>query len=84
MSPARTRARPAVWFAIAALYAVACVIAWSTAQRSVDVAPVIEGAPATVTVVYDPQWLALSLLAAAAAGIAVVLGVAGRVCAARG
>lgn len=77
MTTTQTPARPAFWLATAALSAALCLTTWFAAQSRVDVAPVLDGAPATVTVVYDPQWLTLSLLAAMATGIAMVLGVAG-------
>ena len=79
MRRTRTPDRPTAWLATAALSAVLCLATWLSAQSRVDVAPVLEGAPATETVVYDPLWLTVSLLAAMVTGIAVVLGVAGRI-----
>lgn len=64
--------RHLLWWLLAVVAAAACGVSWWAAQSRVDVAPVAEGAPATVSVVYDPQWITLSLLAAAVAGVAVV------------
>lgn len=43
----------------------------------VDVAPVTEGQPATVSVVYDPPLMILTWVLATAAGVFAVLGLAG-------
>jgi hypothetical protein len=42
----------------------------------IAVAPVAEGQPTTMSVVYDPQQLLLTLLLATVAGIFIVVGVA--------
>ncbi|CAA0110009.1 Uncharacterised protein [Mycolicibacterium vanbaalenii] len=55
--------------------AVACVFSWLAASSEVVVAPVLEGEPATASVVYYPPLLTLSLLLATAAGVLAVLGV---------
>jgi hypothetical protein len=52
-------------------------LCWSQVKSLVDVAPVTEGQPATVSVVYDPPMMALTLALATAAGVLVVLGVTG-------
>jgi len=64
------------WLLVSVAAALACGVSWWAAQTRVDVAPIADGAPATVSVVYDPQLVTLALLAAAVAGIAVVGAVA--------
>jgi hypothetical protein len=44
-------------------------------RSTVAVAPVADGQPATMSVVYDPQQLVLTLLLATVAGVLVVVGV---------
>lgn len=53
--------------------------AWLGVTSLVDVAPVTEGQPATVSVVYDPPLMVLALVLGTAAGVLAVLGVAGLV-----
>lgn len=55
--------------------AVGCVLSWRAASTEVVVAPVLEGEPATVSQVYYPPLLTLSLLLATIAGVLVVLAV---------
>nr|WP_243841707.1 cytochrome c-type biogenesis protein CcmH [Mycobacterium sp. DL592] len=45
----------------------------------VDVAPVTDGQPATTSVLYDPPLMVLTMVLATAAGVLLVLGVAGLV-----
>ena len=52
-------------------------LCWSQVKSLVDVAPVTDGQPATVSVVYDPPMMVLTLALATAAGVLVVLGVTG-------
>jgi hypothetical protein len=52
-------------------------LCWSQVKSLVDVAPVTEGQPATVSVVYDPPMMVATLALATAAGVLGVLGVAG-------
>ena len=61
---------------LAVLAAAGCAWSWVGAQSVVEVAPVIDGEPATTSVVYDPPLLTLALLLAAVAGVLVVLAVA--------
>jgi hypothetical protein len=49
---------------------------WSQSHRAVPVAPIADGQPATVSVVYDPQLLLLTLLLATVAGVLAVVGTA--------
>jgi hypothetical protein len=46
-------------------------------QSLVDVAPITEGQPATVSVVFDPPMMGLTLLLATAAGVLAILGISG-------
>lgn len=50
---------------------------WQRVTSLVDVAPVTEGQPATVSVVYDPPLMLAAWLLAVIAGVLAVLGVAG-------
>ncbi len=55
----------------------AAVLCWLQVTSLVDVPPVTEGQPATVSVVYDPPLMVLSWLLATVGGVLAVLGVAG-------
>ena len=52
-------------------------LSWAQVQSLVDVAPITEGQPATVSVVYDPPMMVLTLVLATAAGVLATLGIAG-------
>jgi hypothetical protein len=52
-------------------------LCWSQVKTLVDVAPVTDGQPATVSVVYDPPMMVLTLALVTVAGVLGVLGVAG-------
>ncbi len=56
---------------------VAAVLCWMQVTSLVDVPPVTEGQPPTVSVVYDPPLMMLSWLLATVGGVLGVLGVAG-------
>lgn len=71
-----SRKRAMVELALAVLAAVGCVLSWLSASRQVVVAPLLEGQPSTVSLVYDTPMLTLSLLLATVAGVFVVLAVA--------
>ena len=71
--PARHIAQ--VVLAVAA--AAGAALSWSQAQSLVGVAPVTEGQPATVSVVYDPPMMMLTLVLVTAAGVLAILGIAG-------
>ncbi len=60
--------------AVAAL--IGSVLMWSQSHRAVPVEPIADGQPSTVSVVYDPPLLLLTLLFATVAGILVAVGVA--------
>ncbi len=72
-----TTPRRGVLQLVAAAFAAAgCVWSWLGARSDVEVAPVIDGQPATTSVVYDAPLLTLALLLATVAGVLVVLGIA--------
>lgn len=71
------RPRHIVQLVLAALCAAGAVAAWLAVDSLVDVAPVAEGQPATVSVVYNPPLMMLAWLLATAAGVLTVLGVTG-------
>jgi hypothetical protein len=52
-------------------------LCWANVRSWVDVAPVTDGQPGTVSVVYDPPLMMLAWLLVTTAGVLVVLGVAG-------
>jgi len=52
------------------------VLSWLASISTVDVPPIIEGEPMTISTVYSPPLLTLSLLLATVAGVLAVLGVA--------
>ncbi|MDP7737102.1 hypothetical protein [Mycobacterium paragordonae] len=68
-------ARAIVELALAAAALVATALSWLQTRSTVAVAPVADGQPATMSVVYDPQQLVLTLMLATVAGIFAVLGV---------
>lgn len=68
--------RAAVELALAVAAAIGCVLSWVSAGSTVMVAPVLEGEPATTSVVYRAPLLGLSLLLATVAGVLTVLAVA--------
>lgn len=70
-------ARHVVQLLLAAAAVAGVVLSWPRVRSSIDVAPVTEGQPATVSVVYDAPLMMLIWLLATAAGVLIVLGVAG-------
>lgn len=71
---ARYRAGAELFLACAALAGSAA--SWSRTRSTVAVAPVIDGQPVTLLVVYHPQPLVLTLLLATIAGVLSVVGTA--------
>ena len=69
--------RHAVQLILAVAAVAGAALCWSQVTSLVDVAPVTDGQPATVSVVYDPPLMMLSWLLATAAGVLLVLGVSG-------
>ncbi|OSC42594.1 hypothetical protein [Mycobacterium decipiens] len=70
----RYRAGVELFVACAALMGGA--LSWSQTRSAVAVAPVADGQPLTVSVVYHPQLLMLTLLLATIAGVLAVVGTA--------
>ena len=71
------RTRHIVQLVLAAIAAAGAAVCWSQVRSWVDVAPLTDGQPATVSVVYNPPLMTLSWLLATAAGVLLVLGVSG-------
>lgn len=69
--------RPVVQLVLAALAAVGAVLCWLQVRSWVDVPPITDGQPATVSVVYDPPLMVLSWFLATTAGVLAVLGASG-------
>ena len=67
---------PRVHFSLAAVTAIGAVLCWLRVTSLVDVPPITEGQPGTVSVVYDPPLMLLTWLLATTAGVLAVLGVA--------
>ena len=72
-----TGGKHSVQLVLAVIAAAASAVCWSQVRRWVDVAPITDGQPATVSVAYDPPLMMLSWLLATAAGVLLVLGVSG-------
>lgn len=69
---ARLRALLELIVAVAAL--VATVVSWLHSSSTIAVAPVTDGQPATMSIVYHPQQIVLTLMLATIAGIFAVVG----------
>lgn len=69
-----TRATIELILACAAL--VCSGLAWSHSHHTVSVAPIAEGQPSTMSLVYDPQLLLLTLVLLTTAGVLAVIGIA--------
>lgn len=70
------RFRAVVELALACAAVAGCAISWSGVRSTVPVAPVADGQPVTMSVIYDPSLLLVTLLLATAAGMLAVVGVA--------
>jgi hypothetical protein len=70
------RARAVVELVLAGAALVATGISWMATRSEIPVAPVADGQPATVSLVYDPPQLVLTLFLATVAGILAVVGLA--------
>jgi hypothetical protein len=71
------RFRAVVELLLACAAAVGCAVSWSAVRSTVAVAPVLKDQPVTMSVVYDPSMLLVTLLLAALAGMLAVVGIAG-------
>lgn len=69
--------RHVVQVVLAAVAAAGAVLCWQHITSLVDVPPITDGQPATVSVVYDPPLMFLVWLLATTSGVLAVLGVAG-------
>lgn len=69
--------RHAVQLVLAIAAAAGAVWSWLQVRSIVDVAPIADGQPATTSVVYDPPMMVLTMMLATAAGVLLVVGVAG-------
>lgn len=68
--------KPVVHFSLAAVAAIGAVLCWLRVTSLVDVPPIADGQPGTVSVVYDPPLMLLTWLLATTAGVLAVLGMA--------
>ena len=68
--------RAVVQLVLACAAALGCALAWSQVRSYELVEPVLDGQPATRSVVYYPPTLLLTLVLASAAGVLMVVGVA--------
>jgi hypothetical protein len=69
--------RHVVQLGLAVLAALGAMMACSQVRSRVDVAPITDGQPATVSVVYDPPLMMLTWLLATVAGVLLVVGLSG-------
>ncbi|MBY0442468.1 MAG: hypothetical protein K2Q25_10095 [Mycobacteriaceae bacterium] len=70
------RFRAAGELGLSCIAVIGCVLSWLQARTVVVVAPIAAGQPETLSAVYDPQLLLLSLVLAMTAGVLMVLGAA--------
>ncbi len=77
MPPMRQPVTHTVQLVMGVVAIAAAVLGWLQVTSLVDVPPVTEGQPATVSVVYDPPLMMLSWLLATVGGVLAVLGAAG-------
>ena len=70
------RYRAVIELGLAVLIFVGAEVSWWRSRYTVPVAPITDGQPITMSVVYDPQQLLLTLLLATLAGILAVVGAA--------
>ncbi|STZ89057.1 putative transmembrane protein [Mycolicibacterium fortuitum] len=68
--------RAVLELAVAVVAAVGCVLSWIAAATPIEVAPVLEGEPATTAISYSSPLLVLALALAGLAGVLAVLGIA--------
>ena len=73
----RSRTRHALQLVMAVAALAGAALCWAQVKSLVDVAPVTDGQPTTVSAVYDPPMLILTLVLVTLSGVLVVLGVAG-------
>lgn len=71
--------RHAIAVVLAVIAAAGAIWSWLQVRSIVDVAPIADGQPATTSVAYDPPMMVLTMVLATAAGVLLVVGVAGLV-----
>ena len=76
MAPDKASVRNVVQLIAAVFAAAGAALCWAQVRSLVEVAPVTEGQPSTVSVVYDPPMMVLGLVLATAAGVLAIYGVA--------
>lgn len=69
--------RHIVQVVLAVVAAAGAAVSWSRVRSWVDVAPITDGQPATVSVVYHPPLMMMAWLLATVAGVLLVLGISG-------
>ena len=69
--------RHIVQLVLATLALIGAVLSWLQVRSIVDVAPIADGQPATTSISYSPPMMLLTMLLFTAAGVLLVLGVAG-------
>lgn len=70
------RFRAVVELLLACAAVAGCAASWSAVRTTVEVAPVLKDQPVTMSVVYDPSMLLMTLLLATVAGMLAVVGIA--------
>lgn len=68
--------RAVIELVLAVVALVGCVLSWLAAGETAQAAPIMDGEPATTSVVYYPPLIVLALVLATAAGVLAVLGIA--------
>lgn len=76
-APRRDRVRATVQLVLGIVAAIGCAWSWLQVRSTIGVAPVASGEPSTTSVVFSAPMLVLTFLLAAAAGVLLVVGVAG-------
>ncbi|MDI3312797.1 MAG: hypothetical protein QJR12_00470 [Mycobacterium sp.] len=71
------RSRAVAELGLAAAAAAGCAVSWVNVRSTVPVAPIVDGQPVIMSVVYNPPLLLLTLLLATLAGVLAVTGAAG-------
>lgn len=72
----RVRFRVLAELGLACLALVGAAVSWLHARHLVAVAPIADGQPVTMSLVYEPQQLLLTMLLAMLAGVLAVVGIA--------
>lgn len=67
--------RPVIHLILAVAAAAAALLCWSQVTTLVDIAPVADGQPASVSVVYNPPLMLLTWVLAVTAGLLAVIGI---------